>query len=156
VNALVVYDSQFGNTERIAQAIAGALSAGGEARAVRVNPAQLVELQGVDLLIVGSPTQGWKATPAMQSLLAALGSERLRGLTVACFDTRFRGPSLLTGSAAGALAGVLQGMGGSLLLPPESFTVKGWQAPVLHEGEMDRAAAWARTILEKAGSPAAR
>jgi len=156
MNALVVYDSQFGNTERIAQAIAGALSARGQARAVRVNPALPVDLQGVELLLVGSPTQGWKATPAVVSWLSAAGPERLRDLIVVCFDTRFRGPRLLTGSAAGALAGKLQGMGASLLLPPESFFVKGWQAPLLHDGEMDRAAAWARSILEKLGVSTAR
>jgi len=63
MNALVVYDSQYGNTERIAQAIADTLRAVGQARAVRVDSAHPVELQGVDILIVGCPTQGWNATP---------------------------------------------------------------------------------------------
>jgi flavodoxin len=156
MNALVVYDSQFGNTERIAQALAGALSAGGQARAVRVDPTQPVELQGVDVLIVGGPTQGWRATPATGSWLEAAGPERLRGRTVACFDTRFRGPRGLTGSAARALAKQLQGMGAPLLLPPESFFVKGWQAPVLYNGETDRAVAWGRKILEQVGESSPR
>src|SRR5262249_20859925 len=50
MNALVVYDSQFGNTERIARAVAEALGTPGQARAARIDPAYPVELQGVDLL----------------------------------------------------------------------------------------------------------
>lgn len=64
MNALVVYDSQFGNTERIAQAIASMLSEFGQTRAIRVDPTQAVDFQGVDLLILGCPTQGWRPTPA--------------------------------------------------------------------------------------------
>ena len=52
MNTLVVYDSQFGNTERIAQAIAGTLRSFGQAQAVRVDPAHPVEFQGVDMLIL--------------------------------------------------------------------------------------------------------
>ena len=51
MNALVVYDPQFGNTEQIARAIAATLSEFGKARAVRVDPTQLFEGEGVDVLI---------------------------------------------------------------------------------------------------------
>jgi flavodoxin len=51
---LVVYDSTYGNTEKIAQAIGEAI--GGQIlRVGEVNPA---DLKGFDLLIVGSPTRG--------------------------------------------------------------------------------------------------
>ena len=52
MNTLVVYDSQFGNTERIAQAIAGTLRSFGQAQAVRVDPTHPGEFQGVDMLIL--------------------------------------------------------------------------------------------------------
>lgn len=148
MNALVVYDSQYGNTERIAQAIADTLRASGQVRVVRVDPAHPVELQGVDLLIVGCPTQGWRPTPAIRSFLEGASSERIGGLAVACFDTRFRLPRWMTGSAAEVMARKLQEKGVSLLLPPESFFVKGTQGP-LRGGELDRAATWARMLLEK-------
>lgn len=88
---LVVYDSQYWNTERIAQAIADMIRAFGQAQAVRFDRAHPVELQGADLLILGSPTQGFRPTPPMQSFLGNISSQRLRGLAAACFDTRFRG-----------------------------------------------------------------
>ena len=157
MNALVLYDSQYGDTERIAQAIADTLAEFGEARAVRLDPAQPVELQGLDVFIVGSPTQGWRPTPTIQSFLEGTSSEEFRGLGGACFDTRFRLPRFMTGSAAKVMARTLQQKGVSLLLPPESFFVKGTQGP-LRDGELDRAAAWARMLMKgvEAPSPEAR
>jgi len=152
MNALVVYDSQYGNTERIAQVIADTLGEFGAARAVGLDPGQGVELGGVGMFIVGCPTQGWKPTPTIQSFLEEVSSEELRSLAVACFDTRFRLPRLMTGSAARVMARTLQEKGVSLLLPPESFFVKGTQGP-LRDGELDRAAAWARMLIKEVQSP---
>ena len=152
MNALVLYDSQYGDTQRIAQAIADKLAEFGEARAIRLDPRQPVELQGVDVFIVGCPTQGWKPTPAIQSFLEEVSFEELRGLAVACFDTRFRLPRLMTGSAARVMARTLQEKGVSLLVEPESFFVKGTQGP-LRDGELDRAAAWARMLIKEVQSP---
>src|SRR5260370_1118269 len=90
MNTFVVYDSQFGNTERIANIIANTLIEFGQVRAVRVNQIHAVEVQGVDLLVVGCPTQGWRPTPAMQSLLEHLPAGSLNRLAVPCFDTRLQ------------------------------------------------------------------
>jgi flavodoxin len=148
MNALIVYDSQYGDTQRIAQAIADKLAEFGEARAVRLDSRQPVELQGVDVFIVGCPTQGWRPTPAIQSFLEEVSSEELRGLAVACFDTRFRLPRFMSGSAAKVMAGKLREKGVSLLVAPESFFVKGTEGP-LREGELERASTWARQIVEE-------
>ena len=148
MNALVLYDSQYGDTERIAQAIANAFGEFGEARAVRLDPGQPVELQGLDLFILGCPTQGWRPTPAIQSFLEEASSEELGGLAGACFDTRFRLPRFMTGSAARVMAARLREKGVSLLVEPESFFVKGTEGP-LREGEIERASTWARQIVEE-------
>src|SRR5215213_5314926 len=66
MNALVLYDSQYGDTERIAQAIADTLDGFGEARAVRLDPRQPLELQGVDVFIVGCRREGWGPAPARE------------------------------------------------------------------------------------------
>jgi flavodoxin len=157
MNALVLYDSQYGDTEHIAQAIANALGEFGEVRAVRLDPAQPVELQGLDVFIVGSPTQGWRPTPAIQSFLEGTSSQELAGLGGACFDTRFRLPRFMTGSAAKVMAAKLREKGVSLLAEPESFFVKGTEGP-LRDGELDRAAVWARMLMKvmDAPSPEAR
>jgi flavorubredoxin len=150
MNAVVVYDSQYGNTERIALAIADTLRAFGQAQAIRVDPAHPVSFQGVDLLILGSPTQGFRPTLAMQFLLGNVSSQALRGLAVACFDTRFRG-RLWKSSAAPRMARQLRTMGVEPIIQPESFFVKAMkkEGPLL-AGEVERAATWARMLFTKA------
>src|SRR6266581_2725114 len=158
MNTLVVYDSQFGNTERIAQIIANTLSAFGQVQAVRVDPAHPVSFQGVDLLILGCPTQGFRPTPAIQSFLGNVSYQSLSGLAVACFDTRFRG-RLWKSSAAPRMAKQLRAMGVEPLVPPESFFVKAMkkEGPPL-AGEVERAASWVRMLFTKveASHPAMR
>lgn len=146
MNTVVVYDSQYGNTERIARVIADSLRAFGLAQAVRVDPAHPVSFEGVDLLIVGCPTQGFRPTPAMQSFLGNVSSQRPRGLAVACFDTRFRGP-LWKSSAAPRMARQLRSVGFEPIVPPESFFVKAMkkEGPLL-VGEVERAVTWALRI----------
>jgi flavodoxin len=153
MNTVVVYDSQYGNTERIAQAIADTLRAFGQAQAVRVDSTHPVSFQGADLLILGCPTQGFRPTPAMQSLLGTVPFQSLDGLAVACFDTRFRG-ALWKSSAAPRIARQLRTLGVEPIVPPESFFVKAMkkEGPLL-AGEVERAATWARMLFTKAEAP---
>jgi flavodoxin len=152
MNTLVVYDSQYGNTERLARAIADTALAAGQMRLVHVDPAQLIEIGETDLLIVGCPTQGWRPTPAILSFLETLSSDDVRGLTVACFDTRFPKPRWLTGSAARSMAKMFRALGIAPVVPPESFFVGGREGPLV-SGELDRAVTWARTVLAKMDVP---
>jgi flavodoxin len=150
MNTVIVYDSHYGNTERIAQAMADTLRAFGQSQAVRVDPAQPVSLQGVDLLIVGCPTQGFRPTPAMQTFLATVSSQALSSLAIACFDTRFRG-WLWKSSAAPRMARQLRSRGVEPIVPPESFFVKAMkkEGPLL-AGEVEQATTWARMLFTKA------
>jgi flavodoxin len=148
MNTVVVYDSAFGNTEQIAQAIAQALRAYGQVRTVRVEHTHPLELQGVDLLMVGCPTQKWGATPAMRSMLDSISPTALSRLAIACFDTRLDKPKWVTGSVAQRLDKQLREKGVTRLFPPESFLVKGTQGP-LAGGEEERAASWARMLHER-------
>ena len=149
MNALIVYDSEFGNTERIAQCITSTLREFGQARSARVGEVHPSELQGMDMLILGCPTQGMRQTPAMQSFIAHTPRELLGRLSVACFDTRFRGGFWML-SAAPSMAKQLRLMGVELMVQPESFYVKSMkkEGPLL-AGEMERAASWAITLSEK-------
>ena len=148
MNTLIIYDSQFGNTERIAKAIANTLSEFGQARAIPVNQMQPTELREADLLILGCPTQAWRPTPAMQSFLENISPEPMRNQMLACFDTRFRKPRWMTGSAAEGIARKLRKMRVEPVVPPESFFVNGTQGP-LESGEGERAAKWALMLREK-------
>ena len=146
MKTLIVYDSVYGNTEKIARAIAEAITPSGEVKVLRAGEANPSELESTDLLIVGSPTHGGRPTPAIQNLLNKV--PKLQGIKVAAFDTRI--PTKLVrvfGYAAGRIANNLKKKGSTLIASPEGFFVTGGQGP-LKEGELERAAAWAKGILE--------
>lgn len=144
MNTCVVYDSQFGNTEQIARSIANTLQAFGPVQIERVDPDHPLNCQEVDLLVLGSPTQGFRATPAMQSFIAQVPFALLQNLAVATFDTRVHGP---WGSAARNLARRLRSLRVELLMPPMSFFVQGTPGPLV-EGEEKRAARWALDVRQ--------
>lgn len=144
MNTFVIYDSQFGNTERIAQTIADTLYTFGPVRVVRVDPDHPLDCREADLVVLGSPTQGFRATPAIRSFVEKTPLAQFQRLAVVTFDTRIHGP---WGSAARQLTRLLQTMGIQPLLSPMSFFVKGTQGPLV-EGETERAARWALNILQ--------
>jgi flavodoxin len=145
---LIIYDSVYGNTEKIARAIAGAITQFGEVKVLRVGEANPLELGSIDLLMVGSPTQGGKPTPAVQEFLSKIPANALKNINVASFDTRVKMfIAKLFGYAAGHIADSLKSKGGHLVAQPEGFIVKGNEGP-LKEGELERAADWAKGILQ--------
>ncbi len=145
MKALVLYDSTYGNTEKVAQAIAGGL--GGSTHALHVKQATAAELQGTDLLVLGSPTVGFNALPTVRAWLDSLPAQALAGKTVAAFDTRMHLPRWLFFArwAAPLLAGRLRKLGGKPVGKPEGFFVMDREGP-LAEGELARAKAWAAEI----------
>lgn len=147
MKSLVVFDSQFGNTEKIARQITETLGEFGTARAVQVTDCLLDDLKGTDLLVLGCPTQAWHSTEHMQNFLKQLEHQPLEHLCVAEFDTRLDKPTWITGSAARGMAKQLKHVGAQLL-PPESFMVTGREGP-LEEGELDHAAQWARALHDE-------
>ena len=89
MKARVVYDSAYGNTKSVAEAITGSLD-GLDATPVSVDDFTPENLAAGDLLVVGSPINGWRPTPKITSLLSALGDGPLKGVNAAAFDTRIR------------------------------------------------------------------
>jgi flavodoxin len=152
MNALVVYDSKFGNTELIARAIGSALR---DHAAVEVLPFAQVERipEGLDLLVVGGPTHAHGVDPALKSFLDGLPSEEIKGVGAAAFDTRFRMPVLIYGTAARGIAKRLDRKGAWLVVAPESFFVEHGEGP-LAEGEVERAEEWARQLASEVAAVA--
>ncbi len=147
MKTLVVYDSVYGNTERIAQAIGDAIP--GEVQVLRVGQVHVNELEAVDLLILGSPTHGSLPSEAAQSLVAKIGSPVREGAKLATFDTRLSWKFLQRwGFAASKMADTLVEKGWTLASAPEGFIVKGLKKGPLRRGEAERATAWAKAIVE--------
>jgi len=151
MQAVVIYDSKFGNTERIAQAIArgvGTRSTVGVLTASDAVADADVLGQPPDLVLVGGPTHNHGPSAALRAFLTTL-PQVLRGIPAASFDTRYRGPVFLMGSAAAGAAKVLATAGAEIVAPPESFFMTrggSLDRQVLEQGEVDRAEQWGRTV----------
>jgi flavodoxin I len=156
MKVLIVYDSVFGNTERVAQAMGQALAARAEVQTCRVGEVSAAQMQGLDVLIAGAPTRQFRPTPAMTAFLDGLAAGSLKGVRVAAFDTRLSlsdiGSSVerffvrMGGYAGKHIAAKLQRARGELVALPEGFLVTGEKGP-LKDGEIARAAQWAGQIL---------
>ena len=147
MKAVVLYDSAYGNTRRIAEAIAGSL-AGVGAEAVEVPEFRAGQLQPGDLLVVGSPINGWRPTPIITAALEALDPDQLRGIRAAAFDTRVR--LFVHGDAAKKLTEELRHHGAEIVSAPQPFYVKGTEGPLLG-GEVEKAQFWGRALLHAVG-----
>lgn len=149
MHTLILYESMFGNTAQVAQAMEQTVSQHGTVRLLTAEQAeQGLELEGVDLLIVGCPTQHHQPTGALQALLDRLPRGALSGIHVAAFDTRYHILEWVSGSAARLLTRKLRALGGLLVVPAESFFVTARAGP-LEDGERERAARWARLLISR-------
>jgi flavodoxin len=157
MKSLVVYDSVFGNTKKVAQAIGNALGPQEDVEVCLVGDVKPEHLAGLTLLIVGSPTRQFRPTGAITRFLKGIPKNALEGVKVAAFDTRFTVNEIekvrilaffvrIFGYAAKPIADRLEKKGGELTLPPEGFYVGDTEGPLL-EGEFERAADWAKQIL---------
>jgi flavodoxin I len=155
MKALVVYDSFFGNTEKVAHAIAAGLGGPPDVEVHRVSEVRTEQLSGLSWLIVGSPTRGFKPSPLIQTFLSNIPADALRGTKVAAFDTRIslqkmpwflRPIARRAGYADKHIVAALTKKGGELAVPGEGFFVEDSEGP-LADGEVERATEWARLLL---------
>jgi flavodoxin I len=155
MKTLVVFDTVWGNTEKIARAIGAALEPRGEVKVVAAGAAKPTDFGEKDLIIVGSATQKFTSLPAVKKLLAGLPAGALKGAKVAAFDTRLpvdeaksRALKFMAknfGYAAEKLDKTLVKKGGVQTAPPVGFFVGGTEGPI-KDGELGRAAAWAKGL----------
>jgi hypothetical protein len=172
MRALVVYESVYGNTRAVAEAIAEGLAPLGAVEVQSVYETADADPDAVDLLVVGGPTHMHGLTSALSRRLAVQAGEEdgvdiepgardQRGLRqwlaersgegrkAAAFDTRLDRSPTLTGVAARGIARRLHGCGYELLVKAESFLVEDSEGP-LAPGELDRARAWGAKLAATA------
>jgi hypothetical protein len=170
MHAVVVYESMYGNTRQIADAIGSGLSSAFEVDVVPVSKAGPEVLADADLVVAGGPTHahslsrastrkaavdaagkpesGLKTEPdavgtGLREWLGSLGRYQARATA---FDTRMQGSALLTGRSSKQVARQLRAHGFDLAAPPESFLVTRQNRLVPDESE--RAREWASKLAE--------
>ncbi len=155
MKTLIVYFSRFGNTRRIAQAIAETMKQAGDARVISIDRLTAADFEGVDLVVLGSPTHGFTVPEAVRSALAALPAGILAGKSVAVFDTTVRPWPLRHFRAAPKLLRQLSQLGGRPIAHPQTFFVQTGstqgtgERDLLLAGQLDRAQEWAGQILQQ-------
>jgi hypothetical protein len=172
MRALVIYESIYGNTHVIADAIARGLKPGNEVTVVSVAGATRELLDGAGLVVVGGPTHLHGVSRANTRKMAVeqehkhpgpvpldsdaegpglrdwFGSLGRVSASAAAFDTRLSGSAAFTGRAAKGVARLLERRGLTLIAEPESFLVT--KENQLVPGEEDRAQKWGGLLAAKA------
>lgn len=168
MTALVVFESMYGSTKAVAEAVADGLSASGPVRMAEVGilastPGSRMLPKDVTLLVVGAPTHAFGLSrpstrddaasnapggvitsgKGLREWLDAL-SLTTGGLPVAAFDTKVLKPNL-PGSAAKAAEKRLRQMGGRPVTAARSFRVHG-KSDGLVDGELEAAREWGRDV----------
>lgn len=171
MGAVVVYESIYGNTRAVAEAIAAGL---GGAEVLPAHVADAERLDGADLVVAGGPTHMHGMTSSLSRTMAVKGAEdegveteeaageelglrqrlkhwRGEGSRAAAFDTRIDRAPTLTGTAARGIAKRLRRAGFEPAAEPESFFVEDAEGP-LADGELERARAWGESLTRAPGS----
>ncbi|AKM81905.1 TPA: flavodoxin [Candidatus Berkelbacteria bacterium] len=144
MKSLIVYDSAFGNTKLIAEKIAVII----DAKIVQARVFKKSDLEGIELLIVGSPIRGWRPSDNTAAFLDSLNEKDLDGIKATSFDTRVK--LFIHGDAMGKMANSLRSAGAEIFVEPMPFYVAGpQQSPHLLDDELEKAIEWARAIKAK-------
>lgn len=166
--ATILFETMFGNTRRVAEAIAAGM---GDRVAVVLSPVADASAQSLsDLLVVGAPTHAhslsrpesraeaarWARDSGSRLTLegegAAAGVRELLEVDLAArlgyvaYDTRVDMPKIFTGSAATTIAKRLRKMGLSELAESKSFLVD--KDSRLLDGELERAGRWGNELAD--------
>lgn len=142
MKSLVLYDSNYGNTQKIAQIVADEL----KSTIKHVSEFTKSDLKDIELLIVGSPIIGWQPSEKTNAFLSGLSRDDLKNIKVTAFDTRVK--LFIHGDASKKIVTALQASGAELFTNPVWFYVKGKEGPLL-DGELERTKEWALTIKSK-------
>jgi hypothetical protein len=174
MRAVVVYESMYGNTHLVADAIGNGLRTAYQVDVVPVDRADQRLLERADLVVVGGPTHAHGMShastreaavadahqpdsdlildpdaegPGLREWFSALPTMHAKA---AAFDTRVDLPAVLTGRASKGIGRRLRQHGLDLVAEPESFLVT--RQNHLEPDEATRARQWGRQL---AGKPAA-
>lgn len=179
MKAVVVYESMFGNTRKVAEAIAVGLEDSGTVTVVPVGSADYEVIADADLVVVGGPTHvHGMSRPTTRTEAERMATEPESTLTLepnstavgvrewieaagplprlyAAFDTRADAFKWLTGSAARDISRKMRGGKRREVVPAATFLAPDNDTDL---SEIDRAREWGRAVghatLEVLGFPA--
>jgi flavodoxin len=138
VKAIIVYDSHYGNTEKLAFALAAGLQKNSiDVEVFKVGKFDKMELVKSDFIAIGGPTHIASVSKPMKEFLSELKNVSLRGKLGFAFDTRNESRFNIfdINSAARGIEGKMKRSGIIIVHPRESALVEGREGPLIGEGE---------------------
>ena len=157
MHILIIFDSFFGNTEKIARIIGESLSSEHSVVVTRIEDAKTADVKTTDLLVIGSPTRAFRPSPKIAGFIRSLTPELLKGKTCAVYDTRIALEDIHSwflgfmvkffGYAAEAMEKTLVKKGAAREIPCGWFYVADSEGP-LKDGETERAVKWIQSIVK--------
>jgi hypothetical protein len=177
MHVVVLFESLFGNTHEVAEAIADGVrtaDAAAEVACVRVPEADMGMVEAADLLVVGGPTHMRGMTSGMSRRMGLAAEDKkdeadrhetepgaegpgvrdwFTGLPKTGKGTKAaafdtRAEARMAGGAAHGIARRLRRHGYETVAEPEGFIIEDTEGP-LRAGESDRAKAWGADLLRK-------
>lgn len=155
MNILIIYDSLYGNTEKIAQYIAEKLKAKHNVTIEKVKDDSINKIKEAELIIIGSPTHGFNASQNTLNFIKQLNNEILKDKKIAVFDTRtiptdvpkfFRFMIQKAGYASPKLEKFFKTMGCNIIAESIGINVHGKEGPIV-EGEMNKIDNWITKLV---------
>jgi flavodoxin len=127
--AVVIYDSGFGNTEKVANALAeGMKEEGVKVDCIKVDEVDVNSLSEYDLLAIGGPTHIRGVSKPMKAFLEKLRSVDMKGKKAFAFDTKVQ--AWWAGSAGKGIEKGLKRLRMSIVKPHSSAIVTGREGPL--------------------------
>ena len=147
---LVVFDSGFGNTEKIGREIASGIQESGiaECKVINIDDVESEDLSGYDGALFGSPIHAFRATRGIKGAVKNAAKKGLQAKLVASFDT-YQALGHI-GKAAGQIEGELKKRikGAKVFSPGFSALVLGRQGP-LQDDELPKAREFGKKFADE-------
>jgi flavodoxin len=150
---LIVVDSIYGDTYKIAEAIKEGLDKN-TVTLVKASDAKLDQTKNIDMIIIGSPTHGGQPSEKTRQFLSIIPEDGLKNIKAAAFDTAINSEGQgffiktvvkIFGYAAKKIANILEKKGAEIV-GAETFFVIGKEGPI-KKGELERASVWVKSLI---------
>lgn len=154
----ILFDSYFGNTEKVANIIASQLEISFNVQVKHIDHVDEEYLKKSEVLVVGSPTRGFSPSKKIKLFFRTNDKATFKGKYVAAFDTRvdpedvnskmYKTLAAGLGYAAESIEKKLQARGAEVLIPAKGFYVVGNEGP-FRKGQEEQIISWSKALVHK-------
>lgn len=129
MRALLIYDSIFGNTEKVAKALSSGMREEGiEVDCMRANSVDIGTLGNYDMIVIGGPTHKVGLSETMKTFTKQLKKADVKNKLAFAYDTKYN--KRFAGSAANRIERRMKQYGMKIVMSHVSAVVLGREGPL--------------------------